>query len=212
MPGTVVHLAFSGMLAAALLGAAFDRKAVAVVFAVTAFPDLDSFIALVSVAGHRTVLHNLVVPTVAMLVLWVDTSLRSRSVVRERWGAWGVRVAWVSLVAYVVSGVGLDFVGGSVNLLYPLHDQFYNLEGAIRLSDQRGFVQTFVELGDGDLLGGQGSSEQINISTGVDPDPSGKEETPERVFNVVRTGWGLLILVVGTLVTWARFRLSHALE
>ena len=35
MPSTVVHLAFSGMIAAALLGTAFDRRALAIVLGVT---------------------------------------------------------------------------------------------------------------------------------------------------------------------------------
>ena len=65
MPSTLVHLAFGGMIAAALLGDVFDRRALLVVLAVTAAPDLDSFVALVSVTGHRTVLHTYVTPIAA---------------------------------------------------------------------------------------------------------------------------------------------------
>jgi len=208
MPGTVVHLAFSGMLAAALLGAAFDRRSLLVVLGVTAVPDLDAFLALVTVVGHRALLHNFVIPAVLALLLWVDTSVRPRSLVTDRWGPRGVRIAWVSILAYVVSSVGLDLVNGVVNPLWPIHDQFYMLEGKLELSDQRGVVQTFVDLSSEQSVveaEGVGSTQDVNLSTGVDPDPSGEETDPERLFPVVRAGWELLLLVVGTVVTAARF-------
>jgi inner membrane protein len=215
MAGTVVHLAFSGMIAAGFLGAAYDRRSLLVVLGVTALPDLDSFIALVSVAGHRTVLHTFVIPITAALVLWADTRLRDRSLLRRRWGAWGVRVAWVSILAYAVSAIGLDMVRAGVNALWPVHDQFYVLDGKIELSDQQGVIQTFVEFGgeDGSVPSPEsvGSSQEINYSTGIDPDPSGEVADPERIFPVVRAGWELVLLLVGTVVTAARFYVPFSL-
>jgi len=220
MAGTVVHLAFAGMLAAAFLGEAYDKRAVAIVLAITALPDLDSFVALVSTAGHRTVLHNFVIPTVAALALTVDLRVRDESWLRQRWGARGVRIAWVSILAYAVAAVALDMVSGYVNPLYPIHDQFYTLEGKLVISDQRGIVQTFVETGGsgGESMSvpspePQGSSEEVNLSTGVDPDPDGatEETDPERIFPIVREGWQLVVLVVGTAVTLGRFRVSQSL-
>jgi inner membrane protein len=223
MAGTVVHLAFSGMIAAGFLGAAYDRRSLLVVLGVTALPDLDSFIALVSVAGHRTVLHTFVIPITAALVLWADTRLRDRadtrlrdrSLLRRRWGAWGVRVAWVSILAYAVSAIGLDMVRAGVNALWPVHDQFYVLDGKIELSDQQGVIQTFVEFGgeDGSVPSPEsvGSSQEINYSTGIDPDPSGEVADPERIFPVVRAGWELVLLLVGTTVTAARFYVPFSL-
>jgi inner membrane protein len=209
MAGTVVHLAFSGMIAAAFLGAAYDHRSLLVVLGVTALPDLDSFIALVSVAGHRTVLHTFLIPIVAGLFLRVDTSIRDQSLVRSRWGAWGVRVAWVSILVYAVSAIGLDMVRAGVNAFWPVHDQFYVLDGKIELSDQQGVIQTFVEFGgeDGSVPSPEsvGSSQEINYSTGVDPDPSGEVADPERIFPVVRAGWEMILLVVGTVATVARF-------
>jgi len=209
MPSTVVHLAFAGTIAAALLGAAFDRRAVLVVFAVTAFPDLDSFVALVSSAGHRTALHTLVIPIGLALVLAVDTRVRDRSVVHTRWGAWGVRVAWVSVLCYAVAGIGLDlFSVGGANPLWPIHDQLYVIDGKIELSSQRGIVQTFVETGgDGGVPAPQalGSSEEVTVTTGVNPGTTGEEGPVDRIFPVARAGWQLLLLVVGTAVTAARF-------
>jgi hypothetical protein len=216
MASTLVHVAFAGLLAAALLGPYYDRNAVLVVFAFTAFPDLDSFIALVSVAGHRTVLHTFLIPIGFGLLLAVDTRLREESFVRRRWGQRGVVVGWTGIVAYAVAGNGLDFIGAGINPLWPLHDQFYDLDGKLELSDQRGVIQTFVDLSPDDggapAPEGKGSSQDVNVSTGIDPDPSGTEKDPERIFPVVRAGWQLWILLVGTAVTVVRFRVGRLTE
>jgi hypothetical protein len=212
MPSTLVHVAVAGMLAAALLGPYYDRQAVLIVFALTAFPDLDSFVALVSVAGHRTVFHTFLIPVALAVLLAVDTRLREESFVRKQWGRRGVVVGWLGVTAYAVAGIGLDFIGAGVNPLWPLHDQFYALDGKIELSDQRGVVQTFVDLSPDD--GGppapdsRGTSQEVNVSTGIDPDPSGTETNPERIFPVVRGGWQLWLLAVGAVVTAARFRVD----
>jgi len=214
MASTVVHLAFAGLLAAALLGPYFDRRAVLIVFAATAFPDLDSFVALFSTVGHREALHTFVVPIVVGIAWFADTRLREESYVRERWGQWGVNVGWMCVFAYAVAGIGLDFVGAGVNPLWPVHDQAYALNGKIELSDQRGLVQTFVDLSPEE--GGApapsrslGNSSEIEMSTGVNPDPGGTETDPERVFPVARSGWQLLVLVVGSVVTGVRLRQDH---
>jgi hypothetical protein len=217
MAGTVVHMAFAGMLAAAFLGEAFDRRGLGVVLLVTAAPDLDSFIPLLTGVGHRTFLHNFVIPLTAGALLWADLR-RDQSWLRGRWGPRGVRIAWVSVVCYAVAAVGLDMVSGVVNPFWPIHDQFYSIEGKLVLSDQRGIVQTFIETG-GDGGSGsvpspepKGSSKEVNISTGVDPDPSGTQTDPERIFPIARAGWQLVVLLVGTAVTAARFRVSHSLS
>lgn len=218
MTGTIVHMAFAGMIAAAFLGEAFDRRALAIVLAVTAFPDLDSFIPLVAGLGHRTVFHNFVIPLAGAAVLSVDLR-REHSWVRGRWGTRGVRIAWVSLACYGIAAVALDMVSGVVNPLWPFYDQFYSIEGKLVISDQRGIVQTFIETG-GDGGSGsssipspepKGSSKEVAVSTGVDPDPSGTQTDPERIFPIARAGWQLVILLVGTAVTAARFRVSHSL-
>jgi len=211
MPSTIVHLAFAGLLAAALLGEAYDRRALAVVFLVVAFPDLDSFVALYWEPAHRAALHTLVIPLVAALVLWIDVRVRETSFVLERWGWRGVRIAWVSLFCLAFAGMALDMTDGSVNLFWPLHDQFYALDGRIELSDQRGIVQTFVESERTvPSPSGVGSTDEVVQSTGVDPAPV-EEGDPERIFPVIGATWELLVLVFGTVVTLARFELSHAL-
>jgi len=212
MTSTIVHIAFALLVAAALLGAAFDWRSVLLVVIVTALPDLDSFIALYTVAGHRTLLHNVWIGTVPAIALWADCNLRAESIVGRRWGPWGIRVAWVCIVCYLFAHVGLDLVDGVVNLFWPVHDQFYRLTGTIELSSQRGIVQTFVD-GEGFLLfEPEGTTRELEITTGVDPAPTDDGSTPERVFPVIGAGWELVVLVTGGLVTIARFRLAEEIE
>ena len=197
MTSTVVHLAFAGLIGAALLGEHFDRNSLAVVLIVVAFPDLDSFFIFTD-AGHRTVLHNIWIPVVTGVLLWGDLR-REESFVRGRWGAWGVRVAWVSVLCYLVAHLALDLADGSVNLFWPVYDQFYTLDGEIELSSERGIVQTFTD-GGLPLLEARGGTTERTITTGVDP---GDGET-DRVFPIVRNGWELVLLVGGTVVTAVR--------
>lgn len=212
MPSTIVHLAFAGLIAAALLGPFFDRKSVLLVLGVIAFADFDSFIPLVTGFGHRAFLHNLMIPLVGSVLLLVDVYGRERSYVLDRWGRWGVRVAWVTIFCYAVVGVLLDMTDGVVNLLWPVHDQFYTLSGKIELSDQRGLVQTFIEREGDDgppTPRAVGTTEEVNITTGVDPgEPSEPDEDPERIFPVIGATWELLVFLTGTFVTATRFHLD----
>lgn len=208
MASTIVHLAVAGMIATVLLGEAFDKRSLSIVLIVTAIPDLDSFLALYATAGHRTLLHNIWIPLLAAVLLWIDLRIRDQSYIEDRWGGWGIRVAWVSIVCYLFAHVALDLTDGVVNLFWPVHDQFYTLRGEIELSNQRGIVQTFTESGDGILLlEAAGGTEQREITTGVDP---GDGET-ERTFPVFGSGLELLVTIIGTVVTAARFWLPQQL-
>jgi hypothetical protein len=204
VPSTVVHCALAGLLAAGLLGDAFDARAVAIVLAATIVPDLDAFAGFVIAGGHRSVLHTLLLPLGAAALLYADTHLRDRSFVRGRWRARGVRVAWVSIAAVAFAAIGLDLVAGGVNLLYPIHDQFYTLSGELLFSNNRGLVQTFVELGGGEAEAARGSSEQYRIGSGVDPTRGAESENVERIFPVAQAGWQLLLIVTSTFVLGAR--------
>lgn len=224
MPSLVVHYAFVGLLAATLLGAAFDRRSLLVSLLVVTFPDVDAFIGLYWQAGHRAATTNLVIPTVMAAVLVADLYVREESSIRRRWGAYGVRVAWFCVVVYAVGHVVLDLITGGANLFWPLYDQFYQLSGHLELSSQRGIVQTFVELpepssasagtsgGGGSTKQALGNSSQVQMSTGVDPNPGQTESANvDRVFPIARSGWELVVLVVGTLATATRLVVGHDL-
>lgn len=224
MPSSLVHVAFAGLLAAALLGAAYDLRALLVVLAVAAAPDLDAFGAFLFSGAHRALLHTFLIPLFAAAAVAVDTRLRERSSLRHRFGPRGVRVTWVAILAFAVAGIGLDFVTNGVNALYPLVDQFYVLDGTLELSTTEGLVQTFVEVpaetgaaaGNGSVPAPEsvGTTENVTYTTGVDPDPDpGVESGPvERVFPVVRSGWQLLVVLASGVTVVARFRLGGDLE
>ncbi|WP_266078080.1 metal-dependent hydrolase [Haladaptatus caseinilyticus] len=188
MPSTVVHVAVAGLLATSLLADHFDGRAAAVVMAAAALPDLDTLVGLWVPGGHRAVLHTLLLPMGICALLLMDRVGGNR--IRRRWGAYGVRVAWVSLVSLLVAGVGLDLVTNGVNVFYPIHDQFYTVSGKLSFSNQEGVVQTFLE------SESRGSTGNTHYRTGFDlargPDPAGKERT----FPIVQSGRQLLFGVM----------------
>ncbi|WP_458205613.1 metal-dependent hydrolase [Haladaptatus sp. NG-SE-30] len=188
MPSTVVHVAVAGLLATSLLADHFDGRAALVVLAAAAFPDLDTLVGLWVPGGHRAVLHTLLLPAGVGAFLLADRA--GRNWIRRRWGEYGVRVAWVSLVSLLVAGIGLDLFTNGVNAFYPVHDQFYSVSGEVSVSNERGLVQTFVE------SKARGSTETTHYRTGFDlargPDPKAKE----RVFPIVQSGRQLLFGVM----------------
>ncbi len=207
MPSTVVHVGFGLLIAAALLGTHFDRRAVIVVMAVTAFPDLDTFMGFFWTGAHRTVLHNIVLPLAVFAVLYWDVRYREESYVLSRWGEYGYRVGWVSVLGgWLVAHVLLDAFHNGVNLFWPLHDQFIDLSGHLYLSNERGIIQTFIEF-DGFAVGeehARGTTEDMHYYTGVDPGPDAPEDV-ERIFPVFDNGELGLLAVMGYLA--AVFRL-----
>lgn len=206
MPSTLVHVAFGGLVAAALLGPAFGKRAVAVVLVAVAIPDLDTFLGLWVVGGHRSILHTLVFPLVLGGVLAWETRRRD-SRIRSRWGDDGVRTAWVAIVALTVAGIGLDLFSNGVNVLYPIHDQFIALNGEALLSTERGFVQTFIEFGSEEPAAGTGvgTTNTTHYETGVDPSTGAEPKDVERVFPLVRSGSQALLVLTSAGVLIARF-------
>jgi membrane-bound metal-dependent hydrolase YbcI (DUF457 family) len=203
MPSTVVHVAVGGLVGAALLADEFDLRAVAVVVAVTAVPDLDAFAGLVLPGAHRSLFHSFLFPAVVGVFL-VAATLRPGSWLRARYGDRGVRLAWVSLAAMVCGGILPDLFTNGVNAFYPVVDAFYTVDGKLLLSDQRGLVQTFVELQPPEQSQPQPSTETLHYSTPVDPNPGTEPEDVERVAPVFQAGWELMLVLVSTLVVGFR--------
>jgi len=201
MPSTVVHLAIGAVVATALLGDEFDRRSVAVVLAATAVPDVDTFVGLVMQGAHRALLHTLVLPAVTGAVLAYDTRHRPVSRLRRRWGARGVRVAWVAVAALLIGGILPDLMTNGVNAFYPLYDRFLTVDGELLLSNQRGVVQTFVDLS----AEPERTTANTHYWTGVDPSPGDEPERVERIFPVVRSGFQLLVVFLGAFTLGGRF-------
>jgi hypothetical protein len=202
VPSTLVHVAVGGLVGAALLGAAFSRRRVAVVLAAAAVPDLDSFAALALPGAHRSLLHSLLFPAVVALALAYAVR---RGWLRERFGVAADYTAGVALASLVVGGVAPDLFTNGVNAFYPLHDAFYSVDGELLLSNRRGVVQTFVDLSP---EAPARSTDDVRYVTAVDPPTSGDSSPPERTAPLVRSGTQLLLVLASAFVLAVRLRLD----
>jgi len=197
VPSTLVHVAIGGLVAAALLGDRFTPKAVAVVLVAAAVPDLDSFLVPLIDGAHRAALHTLLLPTLLGAALYVDSRVLDHSRIREWFGPNAVYVAAVAVVGGVLAGGILpDLTTNGVNAFWPLHDQFYTVDGELKLSTHEGLVQTFVDLSPTAAeTSPPSTTENTRYSTGADPKPWQEENGPaERVFPVVTAGWQLMLV------------------
>ena len=211
MAPSLVNAAFGALLAAALLGAAFDRRSVAVVVAIAVLPDLDAVASLAVPGATNALLHAVWLPLAAGVALYWDTRIGDDSRLRKRAGRRGVRVAWVALAAFLVAGIGPDLFGGEgVNLLYPLHDAYYLVDGGLLFSTEDGVVQTFVTFGAGGPgvlpLETLGTTESYAIASFANPDGRpGLSLGADRELDLVRTGWQLVVVASAVALLAVRF-------
>ena len=204
MPSTLVHVAIGGLVAVALLRDEFGWWSLGAVLVFAALPDLDTFVGLVLPGAHRSLFHSALFPLVLGGLLWADLR-RSNSILLDRFGAAARRVGAVGILALVFGGIAPDLVTNGVNLLYPLQDNFVKVSGELLLSNQRGVVQTFVDLsapdGGGSVVG---STQTVHYSTGVDPSPGAEPENVERIFPVLGSGMELLVVALSATLNGAR--------
>ena len=215
MAPTLVNAAVGALLAAALLGAAFDRRSVAVVVGAAILPDLDAVASLVFPGATNALFHAVWIPLFVGAALYWDTAVRETSWLSERFGWYGVRVAWVALAAFVVAGTGPELFGREgVNLLYPIHDAYYLVRGRLVVSTQEGIVQTFVALnaeGPGILpLESPGTTDSYAIPTWVNPDGQpGLSIDADRELHLVRSGWQAVVVASAIATLAVRFGRSR---
>ena len=233
MPSTVVHVALAGLIGAALLAEHFDGKAVLVVMAAVTLVDFDVFVGFWIEGAHRAAFHTLLLPLALGVLLAYDLRVRERSLVRSRWGARGVRVAWVTLAAVTFAGIGLDAFFNGVNLFYPVHDRFYKITGRVLYSTKAGFVQTLVDVNLDALIeavvpesgaepsgpgggGGAGgdvekarTTKNTHYRTGIDPTKGAEERNVERLFPIAMTGERALLALTGYTVVGLRVWLER---
>ncbi len=209
MAPTLVNAAFGALLAAALLGAAFDRRAVAVVVAAAVLPDLDAVASLAVNGATNALLHNVWIPLGIAALLYWDTTVRGESRIRAAYGWRGVRIAWVSLAAFAVAGIGPELFGlGGVNLLYPVHDAYYLVAGRLIVSTQDGIVQTFVAAGSPGMLPleSPGTTASYAIPTWINPDGRpGLALGTTRELYLVRAGWQAVVVAAAATLLAVRF-------
>ena len=204
MTSTLVHLAIGALLAAALLESEFDARALGVVLAATAFPDLDTFVGMVVLGTHRAALHNAFVPLALGALIYHDVRHREDPFLAT---PRSVRLAWVAVAAYAFAGIGPDLFTNGANLLYPIHDQFVSLSGHLWWTDQRGLVQTLWEpASEGPRRTLRGTTETVHYATAVDPAPGPDPPAAERIVPVFDSGLQFLLIVLGVLVPAERLR------
>ncbi|MFQ3283659.1 MAG: inner membrane protein [Natronomonas sp.] len=211
MPSSVVHAAVAAVLAVGLLGRFYDRQALAIVVAIVLVPELDTALGLVIAGAHRTVLHTMGLSAVATPLLYWETT-REGSWIRGRWGARGVRIAWVCLVVHTFAHIAFDWTHlEGINLIWPAVDRFFVLEGEMYVSASEGFVQTFVDIardpetGRGVIDAGQGGTRaETHVSNPAQPDPQPDPGPVDRRFPIAVRGWQLHLLLTGASVMAAR--------
>ncbi|WP_066414455.1 hypothetical protein [Halorubrum aethiopicum] len=212
MAPILLTAALGALLAAALLGPAFDGRSVAVVVAAALLPTLDAAANLAIPGATNALLHNLWLALALAGLLHWDTALRDRSGLRGRYGWRGVRVAWVALAGFAVAGVAPDLFGDpGVSLLYPVETVYYVVDGLLLFSTQDGVVQTFVSAtGEGPGLlpfESTGTTETHAIGTWVNPDGRpGLALGAEREFVVVDAGWQAVVVASAVASLAVRFR------
>lgn len=198
MTPTLVNVAFGVLIGAALLGAAFDRRSLAIVAVAAALPDLDSLAGLVIEGGANSVLHAVWLPAIAFGGLYYDTQVRESSWLRETYGWWTVRVSWVALTVYVVAGIGADLFGsGGVNLFFPVYDQFMSVDGrfTVTLLQEEGVPHSVAGLSS--ALPGietHGSTGEYAVDTWLAP--TGEK----RRLRIVDEGWQVVVVMTATVV------------
>ena len=211
MPSSVVHVALALAIAVGLLGRFYDRRAVFVIVLIALFPELDTAFGWAMSGAHRTVLHTMAGTAILAAVLFWETS-REGSWIRDRWGARGVRIAWVGLFVHTFAHLALDWAHLSgVNFFWPFVDQFYNLDSELYLSTTDGIVQTFVEItedpetGRGIVDAGQGGTRAENhVSNPAQPSPDPEPGPIDRRFPIAVGGWQLYLVVVGAFTLVAK--------
>ncbi|PSQ13006.1 hypothetical protein BRC93_00465 [Halobacteriales archaeon QS_5_70_15] len=212
MPPTLVHAALGGLLAAALLDRAFSRRGVAVVVAAAAFPDLDAPLSMLLPGAHGAVLHTLLIPAAAALLLGYDTR-RPDSWLRRRYGAAGVRIGWVALLACALAGTGLDLLNlDAANPVWPVDTMYYSFVGKVEYSTTRGLVQSYYAYDpDGrwtHYVGQRGRPPGFCKPSLWNPACGNGKGSPTRVSEIVQSGWQLLLVASTPVVLVARARLA----
>jgi len=212
MPPTLVHAALGGLLAAALLDRAFSRRGAAVVIAAAAFPDLDAPLSFLLPGAHGAVLHTLLLPAGAAVLLYYDTR-HGDSWLRGRYGVGGVRVAWVALLAAALAGTGLDLFNlDAANPIWPVDAMFYSLVGKVEYSTTEGLVQTYYTYDPEGrwthYVGQRGRFPGFCKPSVWKPTCGDGSGSPARVSELVQSGWQLLLVTSAPVVLFARGRLA----
>jgi|APHM01.1.fsa_nt_gi hypothetical protein len=219
MVSTVVHAGFALLLTVALLrGTVLDRRLGAVLVVLVVAPELDTVAGVVMSGAHRALFHTVVIPAVAVPLVYWDTRRRETSWIRHRWNDRGVRIVWVGLFVHVFAHLLLDYAHlEGINVLFPVYDQFFRLDGELFVSTVDGVTQTFFEIGIGPQTGADqvnvgavGTTEEVHVDNPVEPNGDDEPQTEpadepvDRRLPIAVHGWQLYMIVSGLFVAVAR--------
>ncbi|WP_336133380.1 metal-dependent hydrolase [Natronomonas amylolytica] len=213
MPSTIVQVGLAFLVGVGLLGSYYDRRAAVFLLVAVLLPDADTLVGFVMNGAHRTLLHNVLVPVGGMGLLYWETHAREASWIRHRVGDYGTRLLWVGAFVHVFAHISLDWTHlEGVNMLWPLRDQFFKLDGEAYYSTAEGFVQTFVEVfEDPDTgqqsvdVGGGGGRQETHVSNPAQPSANPSSDGPvDRRVPIAVQGWQLYLIVAGLFVAVAK--------
>lgn len=188
MPTSLFHVAIGLLIGIAILGDEWDKRALSAITVVVLLPDLDSVLSLWFPGAHRSYLHNVfvfLVPAAALLTLQGFGRLKR---FQGRWPN-AIKVCWVALLTLAVAGIGLDAVASGVNLFFPVHDQYYQLQGNVMYSSQHGLKQTLTDVERTKL----GSTQTVYYASGIDPVPGPEPQRVERTFPIFENTLQLML-------------------
>ena len=178
-----------------------------------AAPDLDAPLSVLLPGAHGAVLHTLLLPAAAALLLYYDTR-RPDSWLRARYGPAGVRVAWVAVLAYALAGTGLDLLNlDAANPVWPIDTMYYSFVGKVELSTTQGFVQTYYRYDpDGrwaHYVGQRGRHPYFCKPSLWKPACGTDGGAAPRTTEIVQSGWQLLLVAASPAVLFVRGRLER---
>lgn len=196
MPSTVIHLSLAFIIACVLIpNDRFTVRSLLVVSIPVIFLDTDAFFYVVEEGLHRALFHNIIIPTVIVLIFFYDMFIRDESYIGERFNNTTATILIAtSYTAVVIAGLSLDFADTGINLFWPIHDQFYTLEGKFVLSSEDGIVQTFSEFSSGESAS---TTDSVVYNTPINPSSPSESD---RVYPIAYKSWQLVLMIASVVL------------
>lgn len=198
MSSTVVHISFAIIIACSIIPIdKFSYKSLLLVVVPVAMLDLDALVFFIQEGLHRALLHNLIIPTIILFLILYDTIIRKESYIKNYYDEETVIIVSIaSYIAVVFAGIGIDFAANGVNLFWPIHDQFYTLEGQFVISSEEGIIQTFTDTFFESVNQGNAKTTDNHVySTPVNPAPNQPNESSPLILHIAYTGYQIVIII-----------------
>lgn len=195
MASTVIHVSFAVIIACSLIPLEkFSYKSLIIVILPVALLDIDALAFVIKEGLHRSLLHNIIIPTVIIVLIYYDLSISDESYIGNYYDKEYVMIiSFTSYIAVIFAGIAIDFASNGVNLFWPLYDHFYTLDGQFVFSSEEGVIQTFTDTF-------FNSNKQVRTTdnhvykTPINPAPKSDETSPT-IIHIAYTGWQVVIIL-----------------